>query len=293
MGLGSNHYDQSAADNNSLVRDIWVKWYLYARENNLILGSKVRRLEKEYLRDGRTYTIPGIGNVVASPKVAGSPVSFIRPSETSYTVTVDQHYEVSFMFEDLAMIQSYYDLKGIYEEKQGYALAKEIDDDLALLYASFSTTDVGTAATSITKPVMLAAQRTLNSLNVPKGERQFAFHEDNYDDLASLSSIMYASNVGNVNQPGRQVKGMENPSEGLFFTFYGDPVYLSTNIAQTTATSANHNMLFHKEAMVLAVQMDPTKVEGYHKDYLGEQSTMHELWGTNILRADHGVEILT
>lgn len=292
MSLSSNHYTQSQADTNKLVRDIWTKEYLLARENNLVTASKAYRLNKSYLADGQVYNIPGIGNVTPSLKVAGSAVNFIQPTETPYSVTVNKHYEVSFLFEDEAVKQSYYDLQNMYAPKAAYALAEQVDTHLNGLYSSWTTTDAGTAATALTKTTLLTAQQRLNDGDVPASDRCFIIAASQYDDLMGLSSLTYASNIGKMTEASPVVTGGKDMGKGYLMDFFGDPIYISNNIIVTGGTDT-HNLYFHKEAMVLAMQIEPKVVTQYHADYLGTQFTMHELYGYNVLRTDHGVEVLS
>ena len=196
------------------------------------------------------------------------------------------------MVETEADAQSRFDKISQYARKAGYALAKQMDTDLAGLYTGWSTTDQGTAGTALTKPTLLAAQQELTNNDVPTSDRCFVLHSVNYEDLMGLASLTYASNIGNMNSASPIVEGMANGSEGYFGKFFGDPVYLSTNIKVTAGTPTYHNLYFHKEAMALAKQIEPTVIQAKHAEYLNaQQYSVYDLYGVAALRADHGVEV--
>ncbi len=191
------------------------------------------------------------------------------------------------------MAQTSYDLPGIYEKRAAYALAKKVDTEIAKLYTGFSNTDVGVAGTAITKPNMLLARTRLDEQEVPDDDRCFVFHVNETQALLSISELVNVSNVGEYQKLGMTRTGEYDRGKGYVYDFFGDPVYVTTNIQVTAGTPTYHNLYFHKDAMIIGKNIRPQTVTQYHADYLGYQLSTHEAFGVDNLRADHGVEVIT
>jgi hypothetical protein len=77
---------------------------------------------------GHAVKIPIRGTVSANAKAADTAITLNAPTDTNYTVTLDQHYEVSFIIEDVARLQARPDyLNGYIAEGCGQAEQSNID----------------------------------------------------------------------------------------------------------------------------------------------------------------------
>ncbi len=71
---------------------------------------------------GDTIHIPEISNLTANDKAANTAVTLQTVSESSQTISIDQHKETSFMVEDIVKAQSQYNLNNI-----GFFYRKVVD----------------------------------------------------------------------------------------------------------------------------------------------------------------------
>src|SRR3990167_422338 len=142
MPLGTNQ--MTVTTEAVFIPEVWANEVLRATERALVMAPLVKRYDSLVTGKGDTIHIPNLSNLTANSKSANIQVTLQSPTETDNTISLDQHYEVSFLVEDISKIQSNYDLMSEYTQKAGYAIAQRIDTDLLGTYSSWTTTDVGT-----------------------------------------------------------------------------------------------------------------------------------------------------
>ena len=76
-----------------------------------------------------------MGNLTANSKTANVQVTLQAPTETEATISINQHYEASFLVEDIARVQSNYDLKKLI----GSLYRKVVDKFLKLRVTLYET----------------------------------------------------------------------------------------------------------------------------------------------------------
>ena len=59
---------------------------------------------------GDTIHIPNLSNLTATSKSANVQVTLQAPTESVTNISIDQHYESSFLVEDILKVQSNFDL---------------------------------------------------------------------------------------------------------------------------------------------------------------------------------------
>ena len=272
------------------IPELWINPVIKATESRLVLADKVMRLDAEAKKYGDILHLPNVSNLTANDKTQGSEVTLNQVTETDNSVTIDTWKECSFEIEDIVKTQSKYDLRSLYTQKAGYALAKAIDTSLASLYSSLTTTDVGDYGVDIDDATVLAAIQTLHENDADEEDRCFVIKPSQMIAIMKLDKFVKADSRGDMGNFSPVVAGVKKP--GYWGDIYGDPVYY-TNQVQTTAgtPTQTHNLYFHKEAFALALQLAP-RVQGQNwlKD-LAFLVVMDTLYGVNVIRADHGVEL--
>ena len=79
---------------------------------------------------------------------------------------------------------------------------------------------------------------------------------------------------------------------GKIGTLYGVDVYMSTNIP-TIDTDVRTNVMFHKDAMVLAEQVGIRSQTQYKQEHLSTLYTADRLYGKKVYRPEGGVVLCT
>lgn len=224
-----------------------------------------------------------MAEVAARTKTPGTAVTYDAATENEVTLDIDQHKYFAFTVEDIVKAQSKYDLRSAYTEAAGYAVAKAIDSSIAALATGFSQTV--TAGAALEDADVIDAIQTLDAGNVPRENRAFVIHPEAMADLRALDKFTRYDAVGkNGVQDGR--------NNGLVANVYGIDVYMTTQITETAGTpNLLNNMMFHKDAIVAAIQVAPKVESEYSVDELGYKVAAHTIYGVKELRDAFGVRV--
>jgi len=283
MALGT---DQMTGTTLAVFRpNIWSMETLKARESNLVLVPLVKHYDRDIKSKGQTVEIPNLSNLTANAKAANTQVTLNAPTESKTTITINQHYESSFLLEDFAEIQSAYDAAREYTQKTGYALAEKMDTFVATDLTANAAKTIGVAGTALNDTVILTANRYLDDAKAPSTERYFVVTPKGKQDLLGVDKYVRFDALG---IPG-DANSIKN---GRIGQIYGVEVFMSQNLVVTAGTpDTNKNIMFHKEAYGVAVQKNISFEEQRKTEYLGTLYVAQSLWGGKILRSDHAVTV--
>jgi N4-gp56 family major capsid protein len=272
------------------IPEVWSIETLRAAEAALVMAPLVKRYDALVKQRGDTIHIPHVSNLVANPKAQNSEVTLQTVTETETTISVDQWKEVSFEIEDIVKVQSQYDLRSEYTNKAGYAIAKAVDTDLLALYSGLASVDVGTYGVDITDPVIVAALQKLDEENVPLEDRFFIIAPSQKAAIMKLDKFVKADFLGQYDMPTPVRKGPNN--RYLWGDIYGVPTYYTNQVPTTAGTPLQtHNLMFHREAFALAMQLSPRTQASYWQKDLSWLVTCDTIYGVKALRDTFGVEV--
>lgn len=288
MAVGTTHLTTTTSD--VFRPEVWSMEILRATENALVMAPMVKRFDSLVQGKGDVINIPNLTNLSANDKSAETAVTLQAPTETNTTISINNHKEASFLVEDIVKVQSNYDLMGEYTQKAGYAIASTIDTALLGTYSSFTNTDVGTYGVDISDAVVLSAIEALDLANAPLEDRAFIVYPTQKTALAKLDKFVKADYLGEYQRPTVVRTGPN--SRYLWGDVYGVPVYYTKQVPTTAGTPTQyHNILFHKEAIALAMQVAPRTQSAYILEYLGNLVVVDTIYGYGVLRADFGIEV--
>lgn len=262
----------------NFIPEIWSKEVIKAVEANLVLANLVMRYDSDVANGGDTIHVPNVSNFTANDKVAGVTTSPQSTTEGEVQISVATHKEITFVLEDIAKVQSSFNLMSLYTQKAGYGIAAAIDASLAALAAGFSQTK-GTYNTAITTDVVLDSLELLDLADAPQNDRAFVFRPDVKRDLLDIDRYV---STDFVSQPGVKT--------GMIGELYGVPTFMSTNLVKTGSNT--DNMMFQKEALGLALQKQTVENQ-YSIADLGERVTAHAIYGVKEMRDTFGVLVKT
>lgn len=271
----------------------------YLKANTVLARLVARDWDNEVAQFGQTINIPYGGTLAANDKAAGTAITLNQAADAKYTVTLDKHKEVSFLLEDIGKALARPDWFSIYAEQAMMVMAEKIDADLAALYSGFSQTI--DASGGLGEDDFRNARRLLNSAKAPVSKRYAVLHEDAEYEALGIERIVnrdYAESLGSM------------AADNFVNKFGGFEIFLDQQIVVATTCK---NMLFHKNAMVLASRPLPSAPVGwgvvqsvmaedgiglrvtmsYDHDYLGAKFTVDCLYGVAELRDNHGVVVST
>lgn len=265
------------------IPEVWAADIQKHVKANLVLANLVKRADADVAEYGDKVHFPFLAEVAARTKTPGSDVTFDAATESEIALDIDQHKYFAFVVEDIVKAQSKYDLRSAYTEAAGYAVAKAIDSSLAALGAGFSQTV--SAGAALEDADVISAIQTLDAGDVPRENRAFVIHPEAMADLRALDKFTRYDAVGkNGVQDGR--------NNGLVANVYGIDVYMTTQITETAGTpNLLNNMMFHKDALVAAIQVAPKVEAEYSVDKLGWKVATHTIYGVKELRDAFGVRV--
>ena len=311
MGLGTNQVTTTTAA--TFIPEIWSDEIVAAYKSNLVLANIVNKMNHSG-KKGDTIHIPKPTRGAATAKAANTEVTLIAATEADVQVSINKHYEYSRLIEDITDVQAQPSLRKFYTDDAGYALAKQVDDDLFLLGKKFGD-DNGSGSDWIHS----------NSFYVDAANGIAAYAEDTVAATDVFTDLAFRELI-------KQLDDNDTPMDGRFIvvppsvrqtimgidryqssdfvdgrgvmngqigSLYGVDVYVSSNCPVIEAAAANSAsavdtkaaIIGHKDAMVLAEQMGVRSQTQYKQEYLSNLFTSDTLYGTQVLRPESGLVV--
>jgi hypothetical protein len=265
--------------------EVWAQEMIVARESYLVAAKCVKRFDSEVKNFGDIIHIPEVADLHVHAVTEGETVTYQANTENEEQITIDKYYEVSFLVHDKFAAQTKYRYAQEMAKKAGYALAKQMDTDILALYAN-AANSIGDGNTVISKANLLAAIALLDGADVPSDDRHFIVEEVGKAQLFNIDDFIKYDSTG---QASPAVTGSRQGGE--FGSIYGIKVHVSTNVPTEVATpDVVHGLLFHRDAIGLAVQKD-IKTETQRKaELLADLWVSQALYGVHMIREDHAVD---
>lgn len=275
-------------------------------EAELYLAKNVAR-DSEFTdaTEGETIKIAKRGTLTANQKTAKNNVTIQEPSFDKVSVSLDNHWEVTFRVEDIARTLA----SGKIEIDLGYitdaiqVLGEKIENALAAKYTEFSAHVIGNGTTDITDDFLLTARGNMTKARAPRTDRFLYADPDQLNAILKLDKFVSTDKYGSATPV----------QEGEFGRIYNMRVFESL-FPQTSGTSPviTHNIAMHRNALVLAtrplkkpmsknVEVGYAEKDGimfrvvmsYNANLLADQITIDTLWGVAGLRPEFGNDIRT
>lgn len=268
---------------------IWSTDVLLATEKALVAANLVRRYDYAVKARGQAIRIPSLANLSVTAKSANTDIVPQANTETSVTLNVDKWYYSAVLIEDMVTFQSNYDLRSLYAEKAGYAVAQQVDSDVLALYTGLTTTDVGAYGTDMDDAEFVGAILQLGLGDVPMENRAFIITPYQQAAIMKIDKFVKADFLGRYQDATPVVTGPDN--RHLWGDIYGIPVYVTNNVQTSAGTPTQyHNLLIHKEAFALAMQAAPRLQAQYLVLSLGWIVAVDTIYGVTTIRPTFGVE---
>jgi N4-gp56 family major capsid protein len=310
MALGTNHVTNTTAA--TFIPEIWSDEIIAAYKKNLVLANLVNKMNHSG-KKGDTIHIPAPTRGSASAKAASTQVTLIAATESEVQVIINKHYEYSRLIEDITDVQAQPSLRRFYTEDAGYALSKQVDDDLFALGKTFGD-DNGSGSDWVHS----------NSFYIDGANGIAAYAADTvaatdlFTDLA-FRELVQQLDDNDVPMNGRflvippsvrnTIMGIDryNSSDfvdgrgimtGQIGSLYGIDIYVSSNCPVIETAAANDAggdikaaIMGQKDGMVLAEQMGVRTQTQYKQEYLGDLMTADTLYGVKTVRPESGLVV--
>ena len=289
-----------AVDNTraaTFIPEIWSDEIVAAYQANLVLANLVKKMAMVG-KKGDTIHIPKPTRGVATAKAAKTAVTIQADTESEVQVIIDKHFEYSRMIEDITEAQALSSLRQFYTGDAGYALAKQVDNDLFTLGKSFGDgdgSDWTNSATFIPTTTGLAAYagagttadfndnafraliQKMDDADVPMDNRSFVVPPSLRNAIMGVERYVSSDFVDG--------RGVQN---GKIGNLYGVDVFVTSNCPLTHSTTVKAAFLIHKDTMVMAEQQGIRSQTQYKQEFLGTLYTADTLYGVKTLRPESG-----
>jgi len=278
---GSGNVNVGTTAGSVFRPNVWSSEVLMFVKANLVLLPLVRHYDADVQAYGQTVEIPNVSTITANIKSANTLVTLNYNTETKTTITINQHYESSFLVEDILKIQSKYDLRSDYTQAAAYAIATKIDSAIATLMTN-SFTAYGTFGTPLNDVLILAVNRYLSDSKAPRDGRSFVVTPQGEQEMLGIDKYVRYDALG--------IGGDANSiMTGKIGNIYSIAVFMSQNLVQVTSSpNQNNHLLFHTDSVAIAMQENPRTQASYKQEYLGWLVTVDTLFGLTTLRPSFG-----
>jgi len=291
----------------TFVPEIWSDEVIAAYQKNLVLANLVRKMSFKG-KKGDTLHIPKPTRGSATLKAANTAVTIQADVESEVQVLINRHFEYSRFIEDIVEVQALASLRSFYTEDAGYALAKQVDDDLIAQGKSFGDGDASDwvhsnayfidASTGLTAYALDTVTTSdlftdagfrkliqlMDDADVPMDGRKFAIPPSLRNAIMGIDRYNSSDFVDG--------RGVNN---GQIGKLYGIDIYVSSNMPtietagdNTAGDAIKAALLFHTDTMVLAEQLGVRSQTQYKQDYLSTLYTADTLFGTKVVRPEAG-----
>jgi hypothetical protein len=291
---------------NAIVKLVAVD-ALPALMGHLVMGNLVTRdFEATLVNAGDTVNVPIPPTMVANNILEGGAVQSQNPNLGSAQIVLDTHAEATFVIPDVTKAIAAPDLLKMYMQPAMVALAEKVESDLLSRYSEFTAnTPVGTGGTALTESVIDEAETALFNAKVPASEPKFLVVDGAaYSQLRQIPRFSEFSTAGDSGS-----KALTEGALGRIKDFY---VYRSHFVKKTGASPVTtNNIAFARAALGLAIRRLSRPLQGtgaiaeyaelgnfgmrvlmsYQPNTLAQQFTVDILYGTGVLRNNHGVQV--
>jgi len=278
------------------IPEEWLAEVRAFREAKLVAANLVKRVDFVGQK-GDILRIPDLAESTVRTKTASTAVTYETNTESSFSVTIDRHRYAGYLFEDLAKIQSKYDLRSLYTKNAGYAIARDIDNYILQLGTGLTGRYIGSDGvtnwdpdassnvgngTDITEAGIRRVIERLDTANVPDDERYLVIHPAQKSVMLAIARFTEYQMLGAGGSPIKS---------GQFGEIYGVQTFVTTQVPRIPATDGttfyHENLLFQKEAFLIAVQLNPRVQAQYDIDDLGWKVVIDNVFKEAEYRDNH------
>ena len=306
--------DKTAID--TFIPEIWSDEVIAAYKKKLKMAPLCRRIAMQG-KKGDVIHIPKPTRGTAFQKAEATAVTTQADTEGELTITINRHYEYSRLIEDIVDVQALASHRKFYTDDAGYALAKQVDDDLFAVGTGFGNgtldltadatgakwvnsnvyyNDGGTSLLAYAVDTVVPADvfsdaafraliQKMDEADVPMDDRVFVIPP-------TLRNVF----MGTERYVSEDFRNEKTVASGYIGTGYGIDIYTSTNcpVLETAASNSASTadtvgaFLMHKDAIVYAEQMGVRSQTQYKQEYLSTLYTADMLYGVQAYRPEAG-----
>ena len=270
----------------NFIPEMWRDAILDYAERQFQLRNQVLDFSSMLADGGDILNIPKVTEETAAAKSAGSAVTYTNNTDGVIQLTVDQHHYEAKRIEDIVRVQESADLFGAYAKSMGYALAKKVENYLAVdVIQSATGNDVSLSSdnTFTTALIRSGLQKLLDAgFDYTDGEHYLYCSPAAYMSLLSLGDFTEAQKRGDA----------ENPlASGRIINAYGLEVYPSVDFDDDGGSGDETAAIFNRNSIYYAQQLAPRVQSSYDIDHLATSVVADVLFGAALSHAANSTSL--
>jgi hypothetical protein len=264
----------------NFIPEMWRDAILDYAERKFQLKNQVSDFSSMLAGGGDILNIPKVAQETAAAKSAGTAVTYAAQTDGVIQLTVDQHHYEAKRIDDIVKVQESADLFNAYAKSMGYALAKKVENYLAV--------DVLQAATG--NDVTLSADNTFTTALLRSGMQKLLDGGHDYTDgdhnlYCSPAAYMSLLSLGDFTEAQKRGDA-ENPNVGgSIIQAYGLNVFPSTDWDDDGGTGDETASIFNSGSVYFAQQVAPRVQSSYDIDHLATSVVADVLFGAALSHA--------
>tara|TARA_R100001015_G_C4567139_1_gene125853 strand:- start:18 stop:881 length:864 start_codon:yes stop_codon:yes gene_type:complete len=258
------------------IPEVWEEAILDYAERQFRIKNQVTNVSD--IASGDTIHVPRVSEESAATLSSGSAVTFGANTDGEVQISMDSHIVEGKRIGDLVRVQSSYDLFNLYSRSMGYAVAKKIENVLALLMQTATANDVslGTDNTFTTAKVREGLQKLLDAgVDYTNGDTFFYASPAAYMSLASLGEFI------DYEKRGPEAGGNANVN-GMVKQIYGMETYSSVDWDDDGGSGDETASIFTRDAILYAEQFPLRVQQSYNLEYLATELVVDQLIGAAL-----------
>jgi hypothetical protein len=270
----------------NFIPEMWRDAILDYAERKFQIKNQVSDFSSMLSGGGDILHIPKVTEETAAAKSGGSAVTYSVNTDGKIDLTVDQHHYEAKRIEDIVKVQESADLFNAYARSMGYALAKKVENYLAV--------DIIQAATG--NDVTLAADNTMTTSLLRTGLQKLLDAGHDYTDgdtwfYGSPAAYMSMLSLGDFTEAQKRGDNVNPLVKGQVVMAYGMPVLPSTDWDDDGGTGDESASIFKREAIYFAQQISPRVQSAYDIDHLATSVVADVLFGAALSHAASGTAL--
>ena len=270
----------------NFIPEMWRDAILDYAERQFQLRNQVSDFSSMLADGGDILNIPKVKEETAAAKSADSAVTYSAQTDGVIQLSVNQHHYEAKRIEDIVRVQESADLFGAYAKSMGYALAKKVENYLAVdILQSASGNDTALSSDNVftTALIRTGLQKLLDAgFDYTDGEHYFYCSPAAYMSLLSLGDFTEAQKRGDA----------ENPlASGRIINAYGLEVYPSTDWDDDGGSGDETATIFNRNSVYFAQQVAPRVQSSYDIDHLATSVVADVLFGAALSHAANSTSL--
>ena len=270
----------------NFIPEMWRDAILDYAERKFQLRNQVLDFSSMVSGGGDILNIPKVAEETAAAKSADTAVTYSANTDGVIQLSLDQHQYEAKRIEDIVRVQESADLFNAYAKSMGYALAKKVENYLAV--------DILQAATG--NDVTLSADNTATTALIRSGLQKLLDAGYDYTDgdtffYASPALYMSLMSLGDFTEAQKRGDGANPNVSGNIMNIYGMPSYASVDWDDDGGTGDETGTIFNRNGIYFAQQIAPRVQSAYDIDHLATSVVADVLFGAVLSHAANSTSL--